>query len=575
MAAGGMSSSAHPVDLASSYANLCVRAVQDFLHTIVVVDDRATYGDSDVITSLVEPSSGSESVEYLADQEDVGTGGASIDVAVLTDASADIGLTCAVIRPRVEEQHNGVLERRLAGAARRADVLVLDWQLNDEPDGEAALRILQDIAEADSHGQGRLRLVCFYTSHPDLDGVFESVSSRLSAKILSSSPLGSSSRWLDCGYMRVVIFAKSGGLTASIGTPAISVSENDLPQKLVEEFAVLTSGFVSNVAVASLAAVRSNAHRLLARFGSDLDHPFLSHRFYEGGPESEELIVRLVADELKSLLDAADVRRWVDPKAASLWAEAHIPDQLSFKSKKRERVLSKSEAIRAVADGGHYGRFNTVNHVNDGDKFDLGKEFGESLTEILIGDADRARLLDYDFARLTCVSRNDSLPFPGERSPILTEGTIVQGRSGADKIYLLCSMPLCDTVRVNEPRAFPFVPLKAVASDDRYNLVALSPKGERLFLAFSPGNHYDLVRCTFAGGEGGVVRSSRRTMGENGEKFVFYDTAGKPWIWVAEVRFQHAHRKLNELGAASSRVGLDEAHTLRSASSRQQSRSHG
>nr|WTB33646.1 response regulator receiver domain [Streptomyces sp. NBC_00830] len=565
MAATKLSSSLHPVDSAADYRDLCIRAAQEFLHTIVVVDDRATYGEQEKVTGLIEPNFGGTLTESLDDSVDFEPGGASLDVSMLTDASADIGLTCAVLRPTQDEQDDGTLNRRLVRAARRADVLVLDWQLNDAVDGQAALMLLSEVAAQDQLGQGRLRLVCFYTSHPDLESVFRSIQGHLGDVVLSSSGPNDSSRWLDCGCMRVVVLSKAGGLTVDSGKVNLQVEESDLPQKLVEEFAALTSGLVSNVAVASLAAVRADAHRLLTRFGVSLDTPFLSHRFYEGGPESEELVVRLVADEIKALLDSADVRRWMDSKAITHWAERNIADQVELTVKKKIATISKDELVSAISGDDHRGSFEMTNQAMAGHKFNLGKEYKETITGILSSD-ESAEGLDYDFARLTCLARNDPSPFPGDRTPILTEGTVVRGRQGQEKIYLLCSMPLCDTVRVGSERPFPFVPLKSVGSSDRYDLVALSPEGERLYLAFSTGKHYDTVRHTFAGDMSGVVRSKKRSGRHT--QFVFVDSKKKPWIWVAELRFQHAHRKLNDLGAAASRVGLDEASILRSASQR-------
>ncbi|MFI6851763.1 response regulator receiver domain [Streptomyces sp. NPDC050416] len=567
MTATTLSSLVHPIDSAENYRDLCIRAAQEFLHTIVVVDDRATYNEQEKVTQLVEPEFGGASDEPLEElAPEFEPGGTTLDVSVLTDASADIGLTCAVLRPNQDEQDDGTLDRRLVRAARRADVLVLDWQLNDAGDGQAALRLLSEVTAEDQVGQGRLRLVCFYTSHPNLDEVFLAIRDQLGDLVISSSNAEETSRWLNCGCMRVVVLAKAGGLSLEGNNSRIQLDEGELPQRLVEEFAALTSGLVSNVAVASLAAVRADAHRLLTRFGAKLDRPFLSHRFYEGGPESEELVVRLVADEIKTLLDSADVRRWMEPKAIAHWAAEHIADKIEFKIKKNDVVMSKEDLINVVTGDSHRGVFEVTNQAKAGHKFNLGKEYKESITAILTSDGS-AELLDYDFARLTCLARNDPSPFPGDRTPILTEGTIVRGRNGREKVYLLCSMPLCDTVRVGDARPFPFVALDSVSSTDRYDLVALSPEGERLYLAFATDKHYDTVRHTFAGDEGGVVRSKKRP--GKVPQFVFFDTDGKPWVWVAELRFQHAHRKLHDLGAASSRVGLDEAYILRTASKRQ------
>ncbi len=555
----------HDVDSAKDYADLCVRAAQSFLQTIVVVDDRATYSLAEEVTSLVPPDSGSlEALTEEAGDVDAGSGD-FLDVGVLTDASADIGLTCAVLRPRRRQQQDRTLDARLVKAAQRADVLVLDWQLNDETDGQAALRLLLDVVKDDQKGQARLRLVCIYTSHPNLNGVLEATREALAERVLACSDSTHPERWIDCGYLRVVIYAKAGGLGELRAASSQFVEVSELPSKLAEEFSRLTSGLISNVAVASLAAVRRDAHRLLTRFQARLDPAFLSHRYYEGGAESEEMIVRLVADEIKTVLDGADVRRWAEATPVRFWAEQHVAEEITIRPSKVTRVIAKADFVEALAGDSHYGRARLANRAKPGGDFDLEKRI--SITDLLVGDAEIAAELDYDFACLTSLSRNDPTPFPGTRTPVLSEGTILKGRNGRERVYLLCAMPLCDSVRVFDARAFPFVPLSVVSPNQRYNLVAMSPENERLYLAFSPKDHYEVVRHTFRGDDGGLVRARRRSV-LGRDQFVFSDVDSKPWLWVAELRFQHAHRKLHSLGFEASRVGLDESHFLRKASSK-------
>ncbi|WP_435233156.1 response regulator receiver domain [Micromonospora aurantiaca (nom. illeg.)] len=558
----------HPVDHAKDFFELCRRAAQEFLQTIVVVDDRATYGRPDVVTTLdspdYEPVRDIDEFESEFSDHDLGSG-SSLDVSALTDASADIGLTCAVLRPEFKEQHDGTLDRRLTNVAKRADVLVLDWQLNDETRGEAALRLLQEVAADDDRQPARLRLVCIYTSDPNLNGVYEAVRGLLGSSLSKCSDPTGNEWWLSCGYLRVVILSKAGSSVPSHTGPSTIVSESELPRRLLAEFTYLTAGLVSNVAVAALAAVRQDAHRLLTRFPIELDPAFLSHRFFEGGPESEDLLVRLVADEIKSVLDGADIRRWVSASAVRLWGEDHVPQQKDFHVKGR-RTMSRGDLLEILEKDSHDDKVMIDNSSKSGDQFDLKKLISPSITKVLTQDEARAREMDYDFSRLTCLSRNDAFPFPAERTPTLTEGTIIRGRVGDKGIYLLCAMPLCDTVRIRrDARAFPFVPLELASAEGRYNLVARSPEGERLYLAFSSKNHYDIVRHNFSGDATGVVRA-KRSKTPKGDRFVFVDASSKPWIWIGELRFAHAHRKLNEMGAASSRVGLDESHVLRIAS---------
>lgn len=555
----------HHVDLASDYFDLCLRATKEFLHTIVVVDDRATYGDPEMVTVLAPPSGADlPEGEFTEELADFGTGsGSSLDVSTLTGASADLGLTCAVLRPREDEQHDGTLDQRLVNVASRADVLVLDWQLNDEPGGEGALRLLQEIIEDDQKSPARLRLICIYTGEPNLDRIHEAIKKRLASESWIFSEAGAEDRWMSCGFLRVVIIPKIGNLGSKEG----SIDEGRLPARLLEEFTQLTAGLVSNLAVAALASVRRHAHRLLTRFNSRLDPAFLSHRFFAGGAESEELLVRLVADEIKSVLDGVDVRRWVGPSAVELWGTEHLPNETALPGK-TARYVSKATLLDVIAGDDFYGVKDVTDSRNHGDSFNIGKN-RTTITGLLTESEADPSDLDYEFSKLTCLARNDSFPFPGTSTPSLTEGTVIRGRNGPEKIYLLCAMPLCDTVRLaNKVRSFPFVPLKLASADSRYNLVAHGPEGERLYLAFSPDNHYDLVRQQFTGDTSGSVRAKRSFFRKDGteyERFVFYDANGRPWIWIAELRFQHAHRRLNELGAASSRVGLDESHVLRMA----------
>ena len=60
-----------------------------------------------------------------------------------------------------------------------------------------------------------------------------------------------------------------------------------------------------------------------------------------------------------------------------------------------------------------------------------------------------------EFARLTSLrSQYDAPP------PVLKLGSIVAHKRSGNPVYLLCIQPLCDSVRLDRSRKFPFLKLK-------------------------------------------------------------------------------------------------------------------
>ena len=153
-----------------------VAIARDFLQTVLVVDDRAQFGaaikpesDSSEATDLSPASdetssptsqvavpherlktpSPAELAEALEDDE--------LNAKAIIDCFAKLGLVCGVIRP----EHDETIIDIIGPAARRADILVLDWRL-DSDNGEQSLDIIRHVV-SDLDDRHRLRLIVVYT----------------------------------------------------------------------------------------------------------------------------------------------------------------------------------------------------------------------------------------------------------------------------------------------------------------------------------------------------------------------------------------------------------------------------
>ena len=138
-----------------------IEVAHSFLQTVVVVDDRALnpvvgkLPDDDVQPSVAHRGvvGGLRIPDYeVGDQHD-------LDAKRISQAFARHGLVCGLLSPSSSES----LTDELLTAARRADLVVLDWVL-DRDEGRAAMELLERLLQRDSvPGAERLRAIAIYT----------------------------------------------------------------------------------------------------------------------------------------------------------------------------------------------------------------------------------------------------------------------------------------------------------------------------------------------------------------------------------------------------------------------------
>jgi hypothetical protein len=560
-----------------------------FLQTIMVVDDRAYFEprespvkhtklitpgfppltgrsieDLDEETTFLDESEGdASSEEGVADAGDAGLGpeddkAHQLNAKKLIEDFAERGVVCAVIRPEdVEVEALGV---KVYPLAENSDIVVFDWVLGSDIGGEKVKELIGRITKNSSEEEKRLRLIVVYTGQLNLADITNQIKRALKKdqglNVKKENPYT-----LVSGPVRIAVYAKGYVRTprANEELAARIIPIERMPDTLIGEFTDMTMGLVSNVALQSLAALRSNTHHILSKFHPGIDAPFLSHRAMLKQPgDAGNLLVYLIGAELTAILDGAEVSRAADEYKGDdiirAWLEKKELDGHTFATK--FPTASPASILDDVCKLLRKG-------IEDDSLREELKAFKKhphkkELTKKFCDAKASAVDLEHQFAILTSVKSDYRV-----RPPALMPGTLLKETRRIDNhkktFYWVCIQPVCDSVRVTERRAFPLLELKVVEENSNFNLVLPERKKGYVHLKtiYSP---YRSRMEEFDPSDDGLqmVRAEVRKSG-----YYFKTAKGKSYQWVAELKFEHAQRIVNEYAAKLSRVGLDESEWLR------------
>jgi hypothetical protein len=540
----------------ATLAEACREAAASYLESVVVIDDRAFSGQQ-LAEAVSEDDSGSPvrrrrrvlATPSGAQREAAGASSTAheLDARELVTVFAERGLICGVLSPKA-----GATADVPMAAVRRADVVVLDWDLHGDQ-GDRALEIIAGLWD-EGDALNRLRLVAVYTGERDLHGILTRVTAHL--RSLGPSPVHTDGAFVRSKEMlRVAVFAKPHTRFGAAERAKRSriVRERELPDRLIAEFATLTCGLLPTVALLALAAVRQNTHRVVSRLNARLDPAYLWHRAMLPNPaDAEDHLVDLVAAELHSVIESDGPGRGADVTAIGKWLDGQDPAALT-KQFGSATTLKVQDVLRVLAFGAE---------TDDGSgqwlgaKLGIGKPaigkkkiagFARTIAEAGRSDAELAHLLGLK-------TRYASPP------PKLWLGIIVASGRGVSERYLLCLQPKCDSVRLPGPTQFPFLPLTLAGEGRRFDVVIRTPGGlQRLELSRRPA---DLRMVTFAppADQDSVVAEPAGITG-----FRFRAANGRPtWYrFVGELKADTAQTFASELATNMSRVGLNESEWLR------------
>ena len=520
-----------------------------FLQTVVIVDDEAYIGDPPGIAGHLDTPTRRTAIPVAAEEaEEVaerGEGGShNLNAGLLVESFSRRGLICAVIAPQSDAGRSDTDPTDLvAPAARRADIVILDWRLNND-NGEKTMSILKNILATDNEmdPDGRLRLVAVYTGEQNLSGIGRKILDGLDGFDGDERCVVLSRR-----HCRILIYAKSD-------TPLVpdlvgrSFSESDMPERLIRDFTRMTEGLLPSIALTSLAAIRENSHRILDRLDANLDPAFLTHRACLSVPDdSQQHMVAQRANELHGIMgDAVASGNPAGMEAIEGWLNSSLgPDAvLNFGDGKR---ASREETIAMLKEGLEEKTPNDLNR-RSGFRF---------LTRGFSNGEDSEHQLDRRLAWMF----NFRTVF-GPAPPILQLGTVLRRENDDADCLLLCMRPICDSVRLPGTTNFLLLPL--VAPDGKpsqfvlrtdvntFRRVAISTKmNQWLLIPFFPNQATKSVAAE-----------------RDGADFCFSDVDGIRFDWMGELKADFAQRIAHEFASSLSRVAVNDSEWLRRESTR-------
>ena len=499
---------------------------QRFLQTAVVVDDEAYMAldgvdgpKAGVVAPTRHTRASSQDDRALDDRGSVHT----LNASSVMDSFSALGVICGVVGPT-----DSAME-----AMRQADIVILDWLLRDGRP-QCALKLLRDLV-AGEVDRNSLRLVAIYTGEARLEEICAAVFEELTKAHLD--PVEDKSKTtISYRHGRMVLYAKSG---VNLVEPLKhrSVAEEDLPGRLVDDFASMTSGLLPGIALASLTAVREGAHSVLDRFCPDLDPAFLAHRTCLSNPDdAERQIVNHVAEELRGLMDNAVAEESpAGADAVERWIRSKGDGVASFVF--RDRNLDLEQTI-ALANKGLAASALTKNAFE-------GLTAGFSGNDIVELDERLAWIMSFRTVY-------------NAPPPILWLGSIVTESSDGDERHLICMRPRCDCVRLEEKTSFFFLPLVEPRKEREQIVVRFDATFKRLGIQLDP---VGWVRRQFTPltGNGAVTAAKRESDGG----FEFADACGKRYTWRGELKAEYAQRIAHIFATTLSRVAVDESEWLR------------
>lgn len=533
------------------------KAVADkFLQSIIFIDDRAF-------------SKNDENTHH------------DFDAYEVTKNFAQNNKICAVYNPRTTDDIN-----RISLLAKKADIVVLDWQINldnepveagqeeqdaeqEDPRGPHTLKIITDIVIDPLLGKDGLKLIVVYTGDTDLNEITDKIQEEL---VKNGIALKRDFCEVSTGNLKVVVIAKSDNELDDDGNlkekfthlPELNhrvKSYSELPGYLLQEFTKMTSGLLSNFVLNCLAIMRQNVFRLLKIYNKDLDKAFLSHRLLlTNGEDSQQQLVEIFADSIQALLYYNNADDTLKAASIKSWLETvNFDKQVNILG---SEISFDVDLLKTWVDSGFCSAVSTQlqRQFNPSEISQVNSFFSNKLSKhisILSNNQD----IDFKDIEFSILTHHKSIFKPLSVFPKLSLGAVVKGqRSGK---YWVCIQQRCDSVRVAGERRFLFLPLDP--SDNIFQFVTAD--GTKLRLA---KKSFDLRTIKFIPEEGANYIKPRL----DGESFIFdplykaghgdfQEEKDEPYEWVLDLKDLHAQRIAHEFAHELSRVGLDESEWLR------------
>lgn len=534
------------------------RAAQEFLQTVVFIDDRIYEHKSGFVVEpkkVLTPKQRKKATrsaentisKHVVSNDLQDTNEYSPQDIVMSFAKKKI--ICSLYQPKKDAKVLETLD--IFHLCLAADIVIVDWVM-DGDNGDRALELIKRlIFQAVNDVPEQLRLILVYTQEIDLSDIANRLYQTVSVSIGEGRPplQEESSLAFHTLNSRVVILGKAGRARSQEYSDHV-VESKDLADVAVKQFAKLASGLLHAAVLFGLAGIRQNSRKILSKFNVTLDPAFLTHRAMSLPEEDASThIVSLLVSEIESVLEDVLPTPLIPEQILRDWCQKvwqpcdHVDDLLGNNSPNKRTI---AEAICLKGFKAAKTEYSQIPNPNGN------KNVRKAAKILLSGDDDKSNHL---FSHLMA-----SRTFYSKMQKSLKLGSIVYDKNG-DR-YFLCIQPVCDSVRLDNDKVFVFVQLTktdpssgnqashVVVKEDTETIeLFYQAKSYQCYVAiFSPDPHAKQV----------ITRVSRKT----GEP-VFVDKSRRCYVWIDQLKPSHAQRAVEKFARDLSRVGLTESEWLR------------
>lgn len=540
------------------------KAAQEFLQTVVFVDDRIYENKSGTVhepSSVTAPKQRKKVTK--AEEKELLTVTSTENEEQLDEYSphavvnsfAKKKIICSLYQP--DRRDKVTPKSEIFPLCIAADVVIVDWDLYGDR-GEKALELIDGlINKAVTAVPEQLRLILVYTQEQNLvaiaDEIFQKVTSSIGERF---EPLREENGLaFHTENSRLSIIGKTG--KERPGTPDEHiVAEKELANVVVNEFAKLASGLLHAVSLLGLAEIRKNSRKILSKFNSSLDPAFLMHRALSLPDEdaANHLVPLLISEIEAVLLDKRDdliiseslIKDWCCNK----WKPGAHVEELLGKDADKQKIATdfclkgKELQVKDLSESIIKKSIKNGNWTGDLKKL-------RSITNLLASDKNSVK--NHEFSRLM-----SSRTFYGEDPKSLQLGTIIYFQTKNDaKKYLLCLMPVCDSIRLNGTRKFVFAKLEESVQNGKNNasIILLLKDNTPIELIYKPKS-YNIFIAEFSPDKQRKQVLTKKS--ENGLE-IFKDVEERMFIWADQLKAAHAQRAAEKYARELSRVGLTES----------------
>ncbi|PHY60399.1 response regulator receiver domain [Shewanella xiamenensis] len=549
----------------SAFKSYCRNIVDEYVQTVLIIDDGAGLKNNNVVggnaevVEFEEPANSPfveavEAVEIDAIEATEITH--ALNTLELTNAFYELGIVAGLYQPIIEYDE---LPQEFATKAKKvsatADIIILDWMLVDH-DSRYTKELVKQTLEHDMTSGGRLRTIVIYTGEANLHKIRDDLWNYLADDKLNNRI----DYQISKEHLNIVFYNKVNAFQG-----LRPVSEDQLPETVLNEFAKLVDGLVPIFAMKATSTVRQNTGALLAKFDSSLDAGYLAHRALLPNPEdSEVLMLENYASYLRNILALAQVDRetlgymrikeWVDSKYDSCYKKA----KLSGDSKK-EITLTKANFLESFEHGytvGKNGLFKAIQSQTSARRANVIVKTLANLERVVgaFGLSEHSvKTSSQALSALTAFRRTYKDLRVG--LPYLAQGTVIQSLSNDS--YFVCVMPKCDTSRVLKKRNFLFAPL--TINNGVHDLIApdINQSGSYIHLQTNL-KFYHLVDIEFDAHGKSKVEASRV-----GDKIIFESVQGEKYHWIGDLEDLDIQNKVSSIVGDFNRIGVDEIEWVR------------